>query len=132
MPVVLFETIEPLVPPPIEVVPVTEKLNPPIISVEPSPTVNDVHEAIAATVTVCPDAIITSSPLPGTTPPTQVAVALQFPVPADVIVAANEFTPQTIIISKNNTFIIPLLFPPKNFVKFFIFLSLFLVCYSTY
>ena len=34
-------------------------------------------------VTVCPEAIVTLSPAPGTTPPTQVAGALQFPPAAE-------------------------------------------------
>lgn len=50
--------------------------------------VNELHEVLTVTVTVCPLAIITSSPAPGTTPPDQVPVAFQFPEAADVMVAA--------------------------------------------
>jgi hypothetical protein len=43
--------------------------------------------ASTSSVTTCPAAITTSSTVVGTTPPTQVAPALQLPVAADVIVA---------------------------------------------
>ena len=41
--------------------------------------------AVVVTVTVCPEAIVTTSVQTGTTPPTHVAVAFQSPVAAETI-----------------------------------------------
>ena len=46
----------------------------------------------AVSVTVCPVVIITLSPEPGTTPPTQVAVLFQLPLAPEVIVVCENKT----------------------------------------
>jgi len=66
--------------------------------------VNEVQEDEASTVTLWPEAITTASPAPGTTPPTQVPVALQFPVAAEVMVAAFENEIEKNIKKRNSPF----------------------------
>lgn len=54
----------------------------------PAAHVMELHDRLSVTVTEAFNAIITSSPIPGITPPTHVPAAFQFPPPAtDVIVA---------------------------------------------
>jgi len=50
--------------------------------------VNVSHSASISTVTVAPLTMVTSSSTPGTTPPTQVALSLQLPLPAVLDIAA--------------------------------------------
>ena len=54
-------------------------------------TVSEVIVAFASMVTVCAAAIVTLSVAPGTTPPTHVAGALQFPIAAEVMFAADNW-----------------------------------------
>ena len=70
-----------------------DPLNEPAVILDPaSSSVPDIVKlpvpilTAAVSVTVCPEAIVTLSPRTGTTPPTQVAVLLQLPFAAEVIV----------------------------------------------
>ena len=84
-----------------------------IVEFEVAPLVKviDVHAAFAVSVIIAPDAIVTLSPVVGTTPPNQVEVLFQFPVTAfEVIFAAstlfiNNKANKTTVIYLNNTFI---------------------------
>ncbi len=50
--------------------------------------------AVVVTVTVCPEAIVTPSVQPGTTPPTQVVAVFQSPVAAETIFEEVVKTPE--------------------------------------
>ena len=77
-------------------VPSTLRVKPALFKTEavaPFPIVRFTHVSFAVSVIVCPAAITTSSVANGATPPTQVAPVLQFPVPAEVFIAAFKLFP---------------------------------------
>ena len=81
-----------------------------LVSVDPPAIVIDEADLLSVTVTVAPTAIVTMSPAPGTTPPTQVEVRFQLPpVVVDVIAASvnscHTFSPEDcpIALARNNS-----------------------------
>jgi len=59
-----------------------------VVVVEVVGNVREVQAAAAVTLTVAPEARVTVSPLPGTTPPVHVVVAFQLPPVAVLVIAA--------------------------------------------
>jgi len=75
--------------------PETERVTPELMLTVPPEfvpwvKVRDLQDTVAVTVTVAPLAIVTSSPEPGTTPPTQVVVAFQLPPVVVLLMAVSE------------------------------------------